>query len=81
VTPDLSLVRLALDAADDAEARQQPHLAGLLRRLARATLEGPRSDEDHCGGCGGPLVGRQRQWCSDRCRMFASRSGSASSTP
>jgi hypothetical protein len=53
-----------------------------LRRLARATLEPPR---DHlgnvCDGCGKPLVGRQRQWCSDRCRMFASRSGSQQSQP
>jgi hypothetical protein len=80
VTPDLSLVRLALDAADDAEARQQPHLAGLLRRLARATLE-PRNhdDEVRCGRCGVPLTGRQQQWCSNACRKAALRARSTQS--
>jgi hypothetical protein len=81
MTPDLSLVRLALDTADDAEARQQPHLAGLLRRLARATLEPPRPGEDRCGWCGVALTGRQRQWCSDAHRKSALRARSASSTP
>ncbi|WP_262700558.1 MULTISPECIES: hypothetical protein [Streptomyces] len=25
--------------------------------------------ETHCGGCDAPLTGRQRQWCSDACRL------------
>ncbi|MEU7313308.1 MULTISPECIES: hypothetical protein [unclassified Streptomyces] len=25
--------------------------------------------ETHCGGCDTPLTGRQRQWCSDACRL------------
>jgi hypothetical protein len=82
VTPDrVSLARLATTVADQAAGRHQWALAGLLRQCAHAILEGTPPAEDRCGGCGGLLVGRQRQWCSDRCRMFASRSRSASSPP
>jgi hypothetical protein len=80
VTPDLSLVRLALDAADDADARLQPHLAGLLRKLARAIIEPPRPVA-RCGHCGVPLTGRQQQWCSNACRKAALRARSAQSAP
>jgi hypothetical protein len=72
VTPDLSLVRLALDVANDLDDRQQPALASLLRRLARATLEPPRPVA-RCQGCGIPLTGRQRLWCSNACRTRAGR--------
>jgi hypothetical protein len=80
VTTDLSLLRLALDVADDHDDRQQPALAGLLRRLARATLEPPQP-EDRCGWCDTPLTGRQRQWCSDAHRKSALRARSAQSAP
>lgn len=28
-----------------------------------------------CDGCGGPLTGRQRRWCSEPCRSRGRRSG------
>jgi hypothetical protein len=81
MTPDLSsLIRLALGVADDLEERQQPALAGLLRRLARATLETPQPADARCGWCGMALSGRQRRWCSDAHRKSALRARSTSST-
>jgi hypothetical protein len=83
VTPDerQTLVRLANMMADHATARCDWLLAGVLHKCARAIAECGsmhlNAAEDRCAGCGGPLAGRQRQWCSDRCRMFASRSRSA----
>jgi hypothetical protein len=81
MTPDLSLVRLALDAADNLEAHHQlAGYAGLLRRLARAIIE-PSQAGDRCGWCGVALSGRQSRWCSDAHRKSALRARSASSTP
>jgi hypothetical protein len=71
--PDMSLVRLAMDAANDCVDHQLPHLAGLLRRLARAILEPPQPSDDRCGWCGTALTGRQRQWCSNAHRKAALR--------
>jgi hypothetical protein len=76
--PDLSLVRLALDVANDLDDRQQPALAGLLRRLARAVIE-PPAPVDRCGWCGIPLSGRQTRWCSDPHRKAALRARSSQS--
>jgi hypothetical protein len=78
VTPDLSLVRLALDVANDLDDRQQPALAGLLRRLARAVIE-PARPVARCGWCHTPLTGRQTVWCQDRCRKAALRARSLKS--
>jgi hypothetical protein len=77
--PDLSLVRLALDVANDLDDRQQPTLAGLLRRLARAVIELP-APVDRCGWCHTPLTGRQTRWCSNSHRKAAMRARSLKST-
>jgi hypothetical protein len=82
VTPDrVSLARLATTVADQAAARHQWALAGLLRQCAHAILEGTPPAEDGCGWCGGPLTGRQALWCCDAHRKSALRARSATSPP
>lgn len=82
---DRDLVRLALAAAADMDARAAPATAGLLRRLAGRIVElaavvPSAPDPGTCRGCGTRLVaragpGRPRAWCSERCRSRARKSG------
>jgi hypothetical protein len=53
-----------------------------LQRLADAFADAPdpvaafiehERDTRQCRGCGDPLIGRQQQWCSQRCRVLATR--------
>jgi hypothetical protein len=60
--------RAALIAWDIAPPRSEQ--ACLARYLEERTR---RQDARRCAGCGAQLAGRQRRWCSDRCRMRSAR--------
>jgi hypothetical protein len=70
VTGDTLARQLAWVAAD--LDRRGYAFVGPIRRAARALLEVDPPD-DGCRGCGQPLTGRRRTWCSEACRSRVRR--------
>lgn len=68
---DLDLARLLAKTAAVLDQRGDP-LGGIVRRGARALLDGPAPSAGGCRGCGGPVpvraTGRPRVWCGEACR-------------
>ncbi len=68
---NFDLARLLARVAAELDERGYSR-AGVVRRAARALLDGPETEPGGCRGCGGPLPtspkGRPRQWCSEPCR-------------
>ncbi len=76
LTPEGDLARLLARVAADLDERGYAR-AGVVRRAARALLDGPVPTEDGCRGCGAelpqPVTGGRRVWCSERCRRRGRR--------
>lgn len=70
---DVDLARLLTEAAEQLERRYAASVyAGLLRQAAHRIRNGPSATKPGCcTGCAAQLTGRQRQWCSERCRRRA----------
>lgn len=72
---DDDLVRLLNIVANELDDRGYPN-TGIIRQgtrrlheLATRLREVDRAGHHGCQQCGAPLAGRQRQWCSESCRL------------